>query len=245
MRIAVLADVHGNALALEAVLADARGLGFDALLDLGDSVSGPLWPAETWAALEAAGARPIRGNHDRVVGCDAREGMPAPDAFAHDRLSGEQRAALAARPGTLRHGSVLAVHGTPDSDMDYLMHEATVAGVRERRAGELAALLGDTGDASLILCGHTHRAHVVRLADGRLVVNPGSVGMPAYIWDQPVPHRMEAGSPHARWALVEERAEGWHIQQRMVPYDWARAADEATSNGSPGWATWLATGFAA
>jgi len=241
----VLADVHGNVLALEAVLADARALGFDALIDLGDSVSGPLWPAESWAALQAAGAYCIRGNHDRIVGCDARDGMPAADAFAHDRLGAEERASLAALPGTMRLGPVLAVHGTPASDMDYLMHEAKESGMRELGADALAAALGDTGDATLVLCGHTHRAHLARLADGRLVMNPGSVGMPAYTWDQPVPHRMEAGSPHARWALVEERAEGWHIQHRMVPYDWARAADEAAHNGRPGWATWLATGFAA
>lgn len=245
MRIAVLADVHGNALALQAVLADARALGFDALLDLGDSVSGPLWPAETWAALEAAGAQGIRGNHDRVVGCDARASMPATDGFTHDRLGSAQRDALAARPGTLRLGPVLAVHGTPASDMQYLMHQATAAGVRERRAEELAERLGDAGDATLILCGHTHRAHTARLPDGRLVMNPGSVGQPAYAWDHPVPHRMEAGSPHARWALVEERAEGWHIQHRMVPYDWTRAADEATRNGFANWATALATGYAA
>ncbi len=243
MRIAVLADVHGNVLALEAVLADARRLGFDQMIDLGDTVSGPLWPAECFEMLEAAGAQSVRGNHDRVVGCDALADMPATDAFTHDMLSAAQRAALAARPAKLRLGEILAVHGTPDSDMKYLMHEATAQGVRERRAEELAEHLGDAGDARLVLCGHTHRAHAARLPDGRLVVNPGSVGMPAYSWDHPVPHRMEAGTPHARWALLEREPQGWAITHRQVVYDWDRAAAEAARNGCHNWAQALATGY--
>jgi len=245
VRIAVIADVHGNALALEAVLKDACSLGFDHLIDLGDSVSGPLWPAETFAMLADAGARGVRGNHDRVVGCDAQEGMPSTDAFAHARLDASQRAALAALPETLRIGPVLAVHGTPHSDTTYLLHEATPHGVRERRPDDLLERLGDAGDAELILCGHTHRAHSARLADGRLIVNPGSVGQPAYAWDHPVPHRMEAGTPHARWALLERSAHGWQIAHRMLPYDWNRASAEAARNGAPNCAHAILTGYAA
>ena len=245
MRVAVIADVHGNALALEAVLRDARSAGFDLLIDLGDSVSGPLWPAESLALLAEAGARRVRGNHDRVVGCEPLEGMPPVDAFAHARLDPSQRDALAALPETLRVGPLLAVHGTPDSDMKYLMHQATPQGVRERRPDELLERLGDAGDAELILCGHTHRAHAARLADGRLIVNPGSVGQPAYAWDHPVPHRMEAGTPHARWALLQRGPDGWQIDQRLVPYDWNRASAEAMRNGYPNSAHALLTGYAA
>lgn len=251
----MLSDVHGNALALEAVLADARAIGFDVMVDLGDTVSGPLWPEDTLALMETAGALAIRGNHDRVVGCDAPETMYPTDRFAHERLGAGARAALAARPATLRIGPVLAVHGTPASDMDYLLHEATAAGVLERRGDAVAALLGDTGDAEVILCGHTHRAHSVRLADGRLVVNPGSVGQPGYSWDVPVPHVMEAGAPHARWALLERTTlkkgggkgaqAGWEMTHRMVVYDWEKASAEAARHGRAEWARSLATGFTA
>ncbi|WP_197730239.1 metallophosphoesterase family protein [Rhizobium ruizarguesonis] len=58
-------------------------------------------------------------------------------------------------------------------------------------------------DAAVVLCGHTHLAREMRLADGRLVVNPGSVGLPAYDEAQPYLRRNEAGSPHARYAIVE------------------------------------------
>ena len=71
MRIAVIADIHGNILALEAVLADlARRGGADRVVNLGDCVSGPLWPRETMERLEALGWPTVRGNHDRRVALD-------------------------------------------------------------------------------------------------------------------------------------------------------------------------------
>ncbi|MBZ9955524.1 metallophosphoesterase family protein [Mesorhizobium sp. BR1-1-15] len=96
MRIAVLADIHGNVLALDAVLADLeRRGGADITVNLGDSVSGPLWPRETFARLEALDLRTVRGNHDRRVAADpADETMWASDIYARERLTGAQREVL-------------------------------------------------------------------------------------------------------------------------------------------------------
>ena len=81
------------------------------------------------------------------------------------------------------------------------------------------------------------------LAGGVLVVNPGSVGLQAYDDDHPLPHVVEVGAPHARWALVERDAGGaWHTQLRATPYDWPAAAARAQANGRPDWAHALATG---
>ena len=77
---------------------------------------------------------------------------------------------------------------------------------------------------------------------GRLVINPGSVGLPAYDHDVPWPHVMEAGSPHARYALLTRGAEGWQIDQVLVPYPWEEAAAQARRNGRPDWGEWIATG---
>jgi hypothetical protein len=82
------------------------------------------------------------------------------------------------------------------------------------------------------------------VAGGPLVVNPGSVGLQAYDDDHPLPHVVEAGSPHARWALVERTGAGpWHVQLRATPYDWLAAAARAESRGRGDWADALATGF--
>lgn len=74
---------------------------------------------------------------------------------------------------------------------------------RVRRATEAEltiALAGAPRGTEVVLCGHSNTPGVVRLTDGRLIVNPRSVGLPAYDDDHPHPHMMESGTPHARWA---------------------------------------------
>src|SRR5436190_11650041 len=128
MRLAVIADIHGNVAALEAVLADVKTRGADRIINLGDCVSGPLWPRETMDLLEALGLPTVRGNHDRWVAETPRERMGASDAFAFDRLTPTQRAALGALPARIdRSDGIAAVHGTPGDDNQYLL-EDVVAG---------------------------------------------------------------------------------------------------------------------
>jgi diadenosine tetraphosphatase ApaH/serine/threonine PP2A family protein phosphatase len=95
----------------------------------------------------------------------------------------------------------------------------------------------------LILCGHTHLARAVRLGDGRLIVNPGSVGSPGYRDTHPFPHVIEAGTPDARYAILELAAGGWRVTFRHVPYDHDAMAALARQNGQPELASALATGW--
>jgi len=96
----------------------------------------------------------------------------------------------------------------------------------------------------VILCGHDHLPRTLRLPGGRLIVNPGSVGLPAYSDDKPFPHVMESGSPHARYAIMTKAPAGWEVEPVAIPYDWTAAADRARSNGREDWAKWLLTGKA-
>jgi diadenosine tetraphosphatase ApaH/serine/threonine PP2A family protein phosphatase len=95
----------------------------------------------------------------------------------------------------------------------------------------------------LILCGHTHIARAVRLRDGRLIVNPGSVGSPGYRDTHPFPHVIEAGTPDARYAILELADGHWRVTFRHVPYDHAAMAALARQNGQPELASALATGW--
>ena len=97
--------------------------------------------------------------------------------------------------------------------------------------------------ASLILCGHTHLPRVVRLGDGRLVVNAGSVGCPGYDGAKPVYHKVQTGTPDACYAILERSARGWSVTFRYVPYDHMSMAELARTNGMPVWASALATGW--
>jgi len=83
----------------------------------------------------------------------------------------------------------------------------------------------------------------MRLSDGRLVVNPGSVGLQAYDDDHPHPHIVENGLPHASYAMLTRRPAGWQVELRRVPYDHDDAARRADEGGRPEWARALRTGF--
>lgn len=235
-RIAAISDIHGNLPALDAVLADIARRGCDVIVNLGDIVSGPLFPAETAERLMALGLPTIRGNHERQLLEQVPERMGASDAHAHACLAPAQFDWLRALPTSLRlDGGVQLCHGTPNSDLEYFLEDV---GPHGRHAAAPATVQQRAGgiDAGLILCGHTHTARAMRLDDGRMVVNPGSVGLQAYEWDQPMPHVVEAGSPHARYAIVEHGKHGWSVELHALAYDWEAAARVADQRGQPEWA---------
>lgn len=242
--LAVLADIHGNTWALQAVLADLDRRRVTEVVNLGDCAYGSLDPAGSLDLLMARRIPTISGNQDRIVHVPPSEVQGSADhAFIAARLNAEQVAWLQALPATLVVGEVFCCHGTPESDETYLLEEVTPHGVRLREDAALRTLL--TGVAqSVIVCGHSHVPRVVTLSDGRLVVNPGSVGVPAYADDLPHPHVMEAGSPHARYALLVRSAAGWRVELVALPYAWNEAAAEARRNGRPDRALRIATGRA-
>jgi predicted phosphodiesterase len=144
-------------------------------------------------------------------------------------------------PQTLTLADVLLCHGTPWADDVYLLEEVTPQGARIKRTDEIAPLL-DGIAARLVLCGHSHQGRTMQMPNGTLVVNPGSVGLPAYTEESPYPHGMEAGSPHARYAIVARSGDSWQVEHRAVVYDWEAAAQLAKQNDRPDWAAWLRTG---
>lgn len=246
MRIAVLADIHGNSFALDAVLDDVSRQDVDLTINLGDALSGGVDPAGTMARLRDLALPTVRGNHERQLLTTPRPAMGLSDALAFDAMSPEDHAWLRSLP--LSHEispGVLAFHGTPSDDATYLLESVDPDGARAATHEEIGERLGDfAGGWPLLLCGHTHLQREVHLASGATVVNPGSVGWPAYDDDQPFPHVMEAGTPHARYAIVESNGETWSAALRAIDYDVEPAAELATANGRADVAHALRTGRA-
>ncbi|MDV0439748.1 metallophosphoesterase family protein [Xanthomonas sacchari] len=236
MRLAALSDIHGNLPALEAVLADIGRRGVDRIVNLGDIVSGPLWPQETAARLMPLALPTVRGNHERQLSELEPTAMGASDAYAHAQLTPAQRRWLAASPPTLSLPHALLCHGTPHDDLCWLLDELEPPRLRAADAQRVRERLGDAPHAALVLCGHSHLPRTLRLDDGRLLCNPGSVGLPAYAETQPQPHRVETGTPQARYAVLEYRDGQWHAQLHAIDYDHASAAAQAERNGQPHWA---------
>ena len=235
MRIAVISDIHGNVRALEAVLADIARRAPDTTVNLGDCVTSPLWPRETFELLESLSLPTVRGNHDRVM-AEPPEAWRIPSVvFTRDALTEEQRTVLGALPPSVAVADgVLAVHGTPASDTRYLLEDKVDGRLVLATADALGGRLGDVR-AELILCGHSHHQHVAADRGGRLVLNPGSVGCPRYS-DNDDRLLNEAGSPHARYAVATRGRSGWSVELIVLEYDWAEVVEQAIRNGRQDWA---------
>ena len=215
-RVAVIADVHGNAVALAAVLAEIEREQPDAIVHCGDLTWGPQ-PDATADLLEGRGVLYVRGNADRkVIELADHLRDPAAEATPRERWMVEQhdaslRAFLDTFSATVELqidglGDVLFCHGSPRSDEELVTVETP-----ESRLAE--AIAGTTAD--VIVTAHTHvryERHVL----GRTFANPGSVGMPY------------EGSPGAYWALL-----GPGIEQRRTEYDLDETERRYGASGDP------------
>jgi len=244
MRLAAIADVHGNYLALEAVLADIRAQGIGEIVNLGDMASGPLDARRTMDALMALDAVHVLGNHDRWLIDRPVEKMGSWERPAYAQLGARHLDWLRTVPSTqVFRDQVFLCHATPADDNVYWLETVTPDGSVRMSPLEAIEKEAEGISQSLILCAHTHIARAVRLGDGRLVVNPGSVGGPGFSYNLPFPHVIEAGTPDARYAILELTDASWRVTFRHVPYDHDAMAALARRNGDAEFASALSTGW--
>jgi predicted phosphodiesterase len=220
MRIVVLSDIHGVLPALEAVLAEPEVRSADRIVLTGDLAAGPQ-PVETLDALVALGDRAVwvRGNADRELVTLSRGGQTAiPDPvgpWAAGQLRPDQVSLLDSLPLSVvldleGLGRTVFCHATPRDDEEVVLVDS-----RLERWAEVFSTVDES--VSTVVCGHTHMPFV-RLADRRLVINPGSVGMPY-------------GGSGAHWALLS----GGGVTMRRTRYDLdAACARVAAESAYPG-----------
>jgi hypothetical protein len=138
MRIAVFSDVHGNLLALDAVLTDVSNRSVDLAVNLGDLLSGGLQPRETADRLMAVDLPTVRGNHERQLLTTPPERLSRSDRLAHDTITDRHREWLAGLPATLQPADgVLAFHGSPTDDLTYLLETVEETGARQATDAEV------------------------------------------------------------------------------------------------------------
>jgi diadenosine tetraphosphatase ApaH/serine/threonine PP2A family protein phosphatase len=246
MRFAVIADIHGNCAALQAVLDDIAALGIRDIVNLGDCFSGPLEADRTGdllLLLDMDGTKTVRGNHDRYLIENTADQLQGSDQIAHRQMAPRHFDWLRKLPFSMVwRDEIYLCHATPKDDNLYWLETVSPDGhVTIRPQDEIEALAEGIGQP-LILCGHSHIARMVALADGRLIVNPGSVGCPAYFDDAPVYHKVETGHPMACYAVIDKTERGFVPTFRTVPYDHMAMSRLSVQNGRSGWATPLATG---
>ncbi len=225
MRIAIVSDVHGNLLALEAVLADLGAVRPDLVVQGGDLALGGPRPAEVVDRVRELGWPGVLGNTDAVLADDgtipepARGFMAPPAARSREMLGPERVAWLTGQPMEWRDGGVALVHAAPGDCWTVVAHDASDARLRETYG-----LLG----VPIAIYGHIHHAYLRRL-DGLTVVNTGSLSLSL------------DGNLRATYVVVEDG----QIKHRRVAYDVERVASDLLAMDYPNaeaYALWLRTG---
>ena len=240
--LAVIADIHGNRWALEAVLQDIDQRGIEQIVNLGDHLTGPLDPAGTADLLIERTMLSICGNDDRVL-FSAAEELSASQRYTRELLTPAHLQWLRTLPATDVVADELFVCHGDLFDAPYLLEQVAASGVPLRSTREIETSISAIAQP-VILCGHSHVPRTVSLPQGKLIINPGSVGLPAYTMETPFPYAMESGSPHARYALLRRMQNGWQVEHVQVPYPSEQAATAAQGNQRADWAQWLTTGRA-
>lgn len=232
MRIALISDLHGNAVSLEAVLADIDHQGVDLLVCLGDTATLGPRPREVLGMLQHRGCRCILGNHDDFL-LDAdliRSYSEVPIVvdsvdWCRDRMTATDLAFVRTFETGFRVDmgwgtSALLFHGSPRSHMEDLL--ATT------EADELdLALAGQQAD--VMAGGHTH-IQMIRQHRGNLLVNPGSVGMPFFEFANGCAPRV---MPYAEYAMIDSSKGAVQVALRRVAVERAMLRNEAATASSP------------
>lgn len=212
MQVGLISDIHGNLPALEAVLEAMPPV--DTIICVGDVVGYNPWLAACVERIREVADICVQGNHDRNVETPnryaANEMARAGLAYAKGELTDEQRQWPSALPPRteIADGQYRLVHSHPDPDKlgRYVM---------PRDFSRMRPHL-DTHDG--IVLGHTHIQHEATI-DGRLVVNPGSVGQP------------RDGNPKAAFGVLDTAAK--EVSLRRVEYDIDRVISRVESEGLP------------
>jgi len=236
---AIISDIHGNAGAFTAVLADINSRGIVNIINLGDFFFGALQPEKVAELLRQNPMTCITGNTDReILENTDKEGMPRVQAD----LSTQSKNWLKSLPKTTSiDGLIFACHGTPESDNEYLLEKVTQHGVFVYNDEDLIEKTKHIKER-IILCGHSHVNRVIYLSNGKMLVNPGSVGLPAYLGNAEYRFAMESMTPHAKYAIITADRDTINVEQINCTYDWDEAAKIARENGNENAAQFLLHG---
>lgn len=240
MRTALVSDLHGNAVALEAVVSDLERRAVDRVVCLGDVVQGGPEPVRTLERLRALGWPVVLGNADAFL-LDVATAEGSAEEITErqlemrrwtlSRLAPEHLAWIESLPPTvdadLGHGRrLLACHGSPASYNDLLFPHTP--------EDEFRALLEGV-DADVVAGGHTH-LQFVRRRGATLFVNPGSAG---FSYDHEQDEEGFRLDPWAAYAILESD-ETFSVELRRVPLDVDAVVAATIASGRPEAETWAA-----
>jgi len=241
-KIAILSDIHGNSWALREVLADIESKGIETIINLGDSLYGPLDPQGTFNLLNENKVISILGNQDSFIleNLDSNSDLITLE-FVKAQIVNDIVDWLKKLPFDLIYeNEIYCCHASPTSDSTYLLEDIRPDYVTVKDNQEIDRLLKNIKQ-KIVVCGHSHVSRIVE-TDKKIVINTGSVGLPAYDDDLPIPHKMENFCSHARYSVLSFTNNSVNIDQISILYDYEVAAKMAKENNRNDWANWIRTG---
>jgi putative phosphoesterase len=214
--VAVLADVHGNLHALQAVIENAEKRGVTFFLNAGDLTGFGPFPNEVIELLQSKHAISVIGNFDLEVlqkATKAKNESKIALEFVRDQISGSCRAYLRSLPREIRlkiaGKRILLTHGSPESIDEHLYSNTLPKRLKE---------LAQKAKADVVITGHSHEQYT-REAEGVFFINPGSVGRPG------------DGNPQAAYAVLKFNP--FSVELLRVKYDVSAVADALRLQGLP------------
>jgi len=243
MKIAILSDIHGNSWALNRVIEDIKSKNIETIINLGDSLNGPLDPLGTFNLLVENDVLSIAGNGDRLIlkSLDSTSIFKTRE-YVKSQIDHKVIDWLKNLPFDLMINNIYCCHASPNCDMDYLLENLKLDHIAVKTCSELDKILKDIKQ-EIVVCGHSHVARIVKTKN-KTIHNTGSVGLPAYEDQLPIPHKMENFSPQARYSILTLSDNLVKIEQVAISYDYEAAAKKAEDNERSDWANWIRTGRA-
>jgi predicted phosphodiesterase len=231
LRIALFSDVHGNAVAFDAFLADFDRHVVDQVVCLGDHAQGGSQPSECLERLRELGCPAVLGNSDHFLltldpGDEAvTEAQLETARWSASQLSEElldfHRSFQPTVELDLGDGrSLLAFHGTPRSRDEIIGPWMEEEAFREPFDG---------ANATILAGGHIHQQWARRLGN-RYFVNPGSVGL---AYDHRQPEESFRADPFAEYAVVTADGDSTGVEFRRVPFDGGEVLRAIEESGMP------------
>jgi predicted phosphodiesterase len=234
VRVALLSDMHGNAVAFRAALADLEDCKPDLIVSLGDVAQGGPQPRECVEILRELDCPCVYGNSDdylltldfgseEIEDEEQRERLLTTARWSREELGEDGLAFLQGFEPTVRAGRLLCCHATPKSNEEVIL-PATPREDVERALADV--------DADAVATGHVHLQWLRRVGQ-RLWLSVGSVGL---VWEHKEPLDNVPYEPFCEYALVDD--EQLAVEFRRIPFDVDELIAAARGKDFPGFERW-------
>jgi predicted phosphodiesterase len=233
MKIALISDIHGNIPALEAVFKSIMDKGISEIYNLGDTCYGPLWPEETVNLIINNNIKSIMGNSDEDIIKYSLKNETV--KYTISKLSENSKNWINALPDIYEDEKITLFHGSPNNKNKYFFENIINEQIIIKENNEIKRNIKNI-ETKYICFGHSHLERIVKI-DNQILINAGSVGLPAYSEDKPK-HKIETYNNYAKYVIINNN----NVEIYNVEYDYKSSSRKAKENNRSDWSKYIENG---